>query len=365
MIEAIDDDIIQLKIDKNKRIIIENPKDPLPKNLKVGDYINIVDEKTKNIESTQAKELLEIESNLEKNIITIKLLNENVRINLNGNIETPQIRNFLNWLGKFIKYIKFENQKVNNTPENIKKTIINFIKNFIKEVGKSIIENKNLKIPDPKTSAKIINTIITPKNDNNLISKKGTASEHIIKNNERESKIKTKMETSNIIKDNNETDIKNIKQDINNGKNIIKEKFNQEQNLNGKSRILHKALNAYKTFAQFDTFNEPNFIFFQLFGIPVFLSVNDEIELIGSNKKNIKRIAFSFISDEFGLVNSIIYKKDNAISLNFFIEKNNDIFKENIDGLIQDIQRDGIKIEGLQINELEKEIEINKKGLYG
>ncbi|WP_129408278.1 hypothetical protein [Marinitoga lauensis] len=99
--------------------------------------------------------------------------------------------------------------------------------------------------------------------------------------------------------------------------------------------------------------------------MPLFLNIEDEIEYKGNNQKKIKRIAFSFLSKKFGLTNSVIYKKENNVSLNFFIENNIEIFKRNINELIDNIQKDGINIDGLQINSLEKKLELNKKGLYG
>ncbi|WP_129408277.1 hypothetical protein [Marinitoga lauensis] len=169
-----------MKIDKHKRIIIENPKGSLSKNLKIGDYINIIDEKSENPNITQAKELLEITGNTEKeNIIKFQLLNDSVELKLNGNIRNPQIKNFISWLGKFIKNLKYANTEkstisVNNTNIYPEKSINNFIKIFIREISKSIIENKTLKIPDPENSAKIINKIINSNNSNNKIADKNT-----------------------------------------------------------------------------------------------------------------------------------------------------------------------------------------------
>ncbi|GAB6189951.1 hypothetical protein JCM30566_16930 [Marinitoga arctica] len=260
------------------------------------------------------------------------------------------------WLGKFTNHFKYETSQVEIKN---KKSIINFIKNFIGEVAKNIIKNKSLKIPDPKTSAKFLNRIIK-----NQISNKINNSNSIVKNIEQKENIEQKTpKTENI-----NTTIVNEKKEKNNQTIKNKEIQNHQQKkyiYHESPKILHKALNAYKTFSQLNIFNEPNFIFFQLFGMPVFLNVSDEIDIQSSNKKKIKRIAFSFISNNFGLINSIIYKKDNSISLNFFIEKNNDIFKNNINDLIQDIQNNGLKIEGLQINALNDDLEINKKGLYG
>lgn len=387
MIEAIDDDIIQLKIDSNKKIIIENPKKSLPKNLKSGDYINIITEKENNNSPlTQAKALIEIINYSEnKNLIKFNLLNENTDMILNGNIKTPQIKNFLTWLGKFIKNIKLENLSSNYFDKSInKKSINNFIKTFIKEIAKSIIENKNLKIPAPKDSAQIIENLIEKTYIDN---KKNKNLENILKNENQkniqhndnknlENSVSTRKNISNINNKNHveKNSISKQKKNIEN-LNTEKEKYLKKDSYINKKNFniehirektsLHKIINTYKTFSQFEVFQEPNFIFFQLFGIPIFLNVDNEIRYEGNKKEKINRISFSFISNNFGLINTIIYKKEKTVSLNFFVENNLDFFKNNISELINSIQEDGMKIEGLQINSIENNFELNKKGLYG
>ncbi|WGS65807.1 hypothetical protein [Marinitoga aeolica] len=369
----------------------------MPKNLKTGDYINIVDEKSENANITQAKELLEItESTEKKNIVKFQLLNESVELKLNGNIRNPQIKNFITWLGKFIKNLKYINTEItknvikkttitsNNTNIFPEKSINNFIKTFIKEISKSIIENKSLKIPDPKSSAKIINKIIKNINDDKDLNNNIKQSKEIDFNNiENDKKIKNNtIKEKDLFHDTDKNISKKIFKKFNNElslsnekKGFTEKKENIKNNIENKkitdtkelqkNQFLHKAINAYKTFSQFEIIQEPNFIFLQIFGMPLFLNIEDEIEYKENKQKKIKRIAFSFLSKNFGLINSIIYKKENNVSLNFFIENNIEIFKTNINWLINNIQKDGIKIDGLQINPLEKIFELNKKGLYG
>ncbi|KLO24270.1 hypothetical protein [Marinitoga sp. 1155] len=304
------------------------------------------------------------------------LLNENIELKLIGNMKSPQIKNFITWLGKFIKNIFPKNynlsKKYNITPDNKKNinSANNFIKTFIKEIAKSIIENKSLKIPNPNDSAKIINKMI----ENTILINKEKEPTDILKNitNQNNDQIVKNKKNENFIKfEKKDVNFLNINE--NNKKNEKSNKIPHKSKTDEKTyyiktqknEIFHKALNAYKNFSQFESIQEPNFVFFQLFGMPIFFNISDEIDYEKQQQKKIKRIAFSFISNKFGLINSIIYKKDNSITINFNIERNIDDFKNNINHLINEIEKDGIKINALQINTLENTEKLNKKGLYG
>ncbi|SHF04187.1 hypothetical protein SAMN02745164_01662 [Marinitoga hydrogenitolerans DSM 16785] len=304
------------------------------------------------------------------------LLNENIELKLIGNIKSPQIKNFITWLGKFIKNIFPKNynlsEKYNITPDNKKNinSANNFIKTFIKEIAKSIIENKSLKIPDPNDSAKIINKMIK----NTILINKEKEPTDILKNitNQNNDQIVKNKKNENFIEF-EKKDVNSLNINENNKKNEKSNKIPHKSKTDEKAyyiktqknEIFHKALNAYKNFSQFESIQEPNFVFFQLFGMPIFLNISDEIDYEKQQQKKIKRIAFSFISNKFGLINSIIYKKDNSITINFNIERNIDDFKNNINHLINEIEKDSIKINALQINTLENTEKLNKKGLYG
>ncbi|KAF2955256.1 hypothetical protein [Marinitoga sp. 38H-ov] len=340
LIEAIDKDIIQLKIDNNKRIIIENPN----LNLKPGDYINIIDEKQ---ESTiHVKELLSIiENNNIENIINFNLFDEPIQMNLNGSLNMPKIKNFIIWLSKFIKNIKqYELPKIN-------KSFKSFIKLYIKEVADKIIENTNLKVPDPKNSSEIIIKLFVKPD-------KLESPENISKNNidiEEKKLDNIKMEVKKL--DVNKLNVSKLNVKDSNVNNL------DIKDLEDTKPLFKKAIDAYKRFSQIESIPQQNFIFFQIFNIPIFINISDILEQ--NMQKKVKRISFSFISNLFGLINTIIYEKNNSISLIFNIENNIDIFKENLDELLNSIKSEGIKIEVLQLHSLTDEIILNKKGLYG
>lgn len=362
LIEAINDDIVQLKIDKNKSIIIENPN----LDVKPGDYINIISEKGENANITHAKELFNITVQDDKtNVIKFTIFNENIQMKLNGNINNPQIKNFITWLGKFIKHLKnFDTQNNTKNISNINKNISNntnrininnFVKLYIKEVAKGIIEDKNIKVPDPKSSSETIIKLFNNNNDSNAY-KENDINENTINEKAPVTKnLEEKVLNESVLKENysKENDFK---------ENTTLDQ--SEETLNVKP-LFQKALNAYKTFSNIENIQGQNFILFQIFNIPIFLSINDILEHENQTKKKIKRISFSFISNSFGLINTIIYKKDNAVSLIFNIQDNIDVFRENIDELLNNIKSEGINIEALQVNVLENDIVLNKKGLYG
>ncbi|NUU96114.1 hypothetical protein XO10_07475 [Marinitoga sp. 1135] len=383
IVEAIDSDIVHLKINNNKQIIIKNPGKNF-KDIKPGDYINILNNESEKKDIVQTREILKIDGKY----IHFNLLNakNNIDLILPDNSINNNTKKFLFWLGKFINTF---NEEVYKSDENIQEKIVfnksqkNFLMSFLKEIYNSLTNNKSLKIPDPVKSANIIKSLIITDlkeelKKSNTISKNNEqkhnsgVQDKIIQNSKIQS-FENKGEQLNINKsktiDNagikKEEDRKG-NEDIKKENDILGEKKdipilkNQTHN-----NIVKNAINAYQNFSNMKP--EENFIFLSLFGFPIFFNIGNEFK-IDEHTKNIvkvKRISFSILTRNFGNIKCIIYEINKSLNLSFEIEKENKKFSDKIETLIDEIRREGFTVGGLKITELKEDSNLSGDGLYG
>lgn len=114
------------------------------------------------------------------------------------------------------------------------------------------------------------------------------------------------------------------------------------ENINKITNVVTKAINAYTNIETSKNLNSNNYVFLNIFNMPVY--INFKKEDTEENQKNsyvAGRLRIIFPTEKFGLSDIKIFNVYKNININFSVEKNYSLIKENIWRLKENIEKLG------------------------
>ncbi|BBE31020.1 hypothetical protein OSSY52_11610 [Tepiditoga spiralis] len=362
---------------------------------------NIVLEKNKNNQNIFKKNIQQI-NNQNTNNQSIKTVNKSI-INEKNILKNKNQLNEKIQDNKFLNINKKSNEEISKI--SIKENNIKKLKRLIRlpsfKKYKSIINKKNInlkKIIPHKNTTLVKNSkkyiiqknvkfkkIINKQSSKNQSSKKKYIKQKLIQKN----KIKIKNQKITTLKDKNfklnlEQHLKKqnivktntLKQKI--FKNdSINERLNFEQvkkkdeeqvqtlfkkNILTLNKTMEKAVSAYKTMENSKNINDTSYMMFNMLGVPVFMSFKkgNEIHNNKENSSNYGKLRLVLPTETFGITDINMYISEKDVILKIGLDKNEEIFKSDLDKLSTNIEKLGYKLNSLNIYKNEKDITVKE-----
>ena len=320
-------------------------KQTMPKNNKE------LNNKTLNIENEESKVLIKKEEIIKlKKLIRLPQFKKYKKIIMKKNIKEHINLKQKTLLKKTTILIKKINLKTTLTAQSIKNKKIE--KQELKNTNQAkhkLISQNNLKVSTQKI------TIL--KNKNFKLNFKDQSS----------------LKKQNAIKSNalNQTNLKKRNISITERLNLeqLKQKEEEQQTQKGfKKNILtinktmEKAISAYKTMENSKNINDTSYMMFNILGMPVFMSFKKSNELHNNKESstNYGKLRLVLPTETFGITDVSLYISEKDVILKIGLDKNEEIFKSELDKLSTNIEKLGYKLNSLNIYKNEKDITVKE-----